>query len=205
MFFSLAILNLDKLLTSLLAGAGVIGLAVGLALQGTLSNFFSGVYLAVQDVINIGDFIETNGYTGTVKEITLRNTLLSGVDNNIVTIPNKTIIDNPFINYGLTTRMRIVIKCGVHYNSNLEAVKQIVIKTIRNNFAPIKDETIDFHYLNFGESSIDFQVRFWADAIDKTRLFEAKSTAMMSIKKTFDKHGIIIPFPIVTIEKSTSE
>lgn len=109
LFLALEVLNLDEVLKSLLAGAGVAGLAIGLALQGTLANTFSGIFLAVKDVLNVGDWVETNGFAGRVTEIDLRNTKIKEADNNIVVIPNQLVLDNPFKNYGLTIESEPVL------------------------------------------------------------------------------------------------
>jgi small conductance mechanosensitive channel len=196
---ALNVLNLDEVLKSILAGAGIVGLAVGLALQGALANTFSGVYLAVKDVIGIGDWIETNGYSGSVEEITLRNTKVKEADNNIVIIPNKDVLDKPFKNYGLTKRLRITLKCGVSYDSDLEEVREIGKTAIAEIYPSTGSENIEFHYLEFGGSSIDFQLRFWVDAKYKLTVLEAKSKAVIALKKAFDKHNIDIPFPIRTV------
>lgn len=196
---ALNVLNLDEVLKSVLAGAGIVGLAVGLALQGALSNTFSGVYLAVKDVISIGDWIESNGYAGSVDAITLRHTKIKEPDNNIVIIPNKDVLDNPFKNYGLTERLRITLKCGVSYDSDLEEVQDIAKEAIHDIYPPSGTENVEFHYLEFGGSSIDFQLRFWVDAKYKLTVLEAKSKAVIALKKAFDAHNIDIPFPIRTL------
>lgn len=200
LFFALGIMNLDTVLKSLLAGAGVAGLAIGLALQGTLSNSFSGLFLAVKDIINVGDFVETNGYMGTVEEITLRNTQIRETDNNMVFIPNKQVLENPFKNYGLTKQVRLTIECGVGYEEDLEEVREIAIEAIQNYFPQDKSKEIEFHYLEFGGSSINFQMRFWVDATAKLSMLEARSEAIIVIKKAFDAHDINIPFPIRTLD-----
>ncbi len=199
LFVALSVLNLDQVLKSILAGAGVAGLAVGLALQGTLSNTFSGIFLAIKDVINVGDWIETNGFSGRVMEINLRNTKLKESDNNLVIIPNKNVLDNPFKNFGLTPRIRITINCGVAYDSDLEQVQSIAIETIKDQFDPKPHERVEFHYLAFGASSIDFQLRFWIKATSQVQVFEAQSQSIISLKQAFDKNGIEIPFPIRTV------
>ncbi len=199
LFLSLGILNLDTVLKSLLAGAGVAGLAVGLALQGTLSNTFSGVALAINDVVNIGDFIQTNGYAGTVEEITLRHTRLKESDNNIVIIPNKTVLENPFKNYGLTRRVRTTITCGVGYDEDLQKVQQLAIHTIRKAFPQKHKERIEFYFTDFGDSSINFMMRFWVSAQSNAPLLEAKSDAIMLIKVAFEKQDINIPYPTRTL------
>ncbi|MEZ5004480.1 MAG: mechanosensitive ion channel family protein [Chitinophagales bacterium] len=199
---ALGILNLDTVLKSLLAGAGVAGLAIGLALQGTLSNTFSGIFLAVKDIMSVGDFVETNGYSGTVVEIGIRNTKVKETDNNIVVIPNSTVLENPFKNYALTDRVRITLKCGVGYESDLEEVKRIAIESIAERFPPQPPENIEFHYLEFGGSSINFQTRFWVEAKEKLTRLEAQSEAIMLVKKAFDQNDINIPFPIRTLQIS---
>ncbi|KAB8152948.1 mechanosensitive ion channel [Kordia sp. TARA_039_SRF] len=196
---ALSVLNLDGTLKSLLAGAGVAGLAVSLALQGTLSNTFSGLFIAIKDEMNIGDWVETNGFSGRVVEIDLRNTKIKEADNNIVVVPNRMIMENPFKNYGLTKRIRTTITCGVGYESDLRKVKKISIEAIENLYPPNRGENIEFYYTDFGNSSIDFLLRFWVDAQENLTALEVKSEAVMTIKEAFDKNGINIPFPIRTV------
>jgi len=205
LFLALGIMKLDTVLKSLLAGAGVAGLAIGLALQGTLSNTFSGIFLAVKDVLNVGDWVETNGFAGKVEEIDLRNTKIREADNNMVIIPNRMVLDNPFKNFGLTSRLRNTIKCGVSYDSDLRQVKDLAVGAIKELFPPKNNEEIEFHYLEFGGSSIDFQIRFWIDAVAKKTLLEARSEAIMTIKEVFDKNDIDIPFPIRTLVVENQE
>jgi len=199
LFLALTVLNLDKALTSILAGAGVAGLAVGLALQGTIANTFSGIFLSVKDIMNIGDFIETNGYTGVVENITLRYIKLKEPDNNIVIIPNNLVVENPFKNFGLTRQIKVSLECGVSYDSDLESVKNVACRAIKKEFEQA-DEDLHFHYLEFAGSSINFQIRFSVDAQKNLTALHAKSKAIMAIKKAFDKYEIDIPYPIRTIK-----
>jgi len=197
---ALSVMNLDGTLKSLLAGAGVAGLAIGLALQGTIANTFSGIFLAVKDEVNIGDWIETNGFSGTVTEIDLRNTKIREPDNNIVVIPNKMIMDNPFKNYGLTQQIRCIVNCGVGYESDLREVREIAVNAIADKFPPPSDKEIEFFFTEFGGSSIDFLLRFWVDAKAKITALEVQSEAIMTIKDAFDENDINIPFPIRTLQ-----
>lgn len=199
LFIALGVLNLDGVITSLLAGAGVVGLIIGLALQGPLANTFSGIFLAFEDVINVGDFIETNGYSGTVLQINLKSTKLKEVDNNIVVIPNKLVLESAFKNYSLTEKIRITIKCRVAYNSDLSEVKLITIKSIEELFPPLPGEKVEFQYLDLGNGAINFQCRFWIDAKAKIGALEAKSKAIITLKTAFDKHQIEIPFPTISL------
>lgn len=199
LILALSILNLDGTLKSLLAGAGVAGLAISLALQGTLANTFSGLFIAIKDEMKVGDWVETNGFSGKVVEVDLRNTKIKESDNNIVVVPNKLILDKPFKNYGLTMRIRTTITCGVGYESDLPNVKKIAVEAIQELYPPNEGEQIEFYYTDFGNSSIDFLLRFWVDAQENLTSLEVKSEAITKIKETFDKNDVNIPFPIRTI------
>lgn len=201
LFLALGILNLSKTLTSLLAGAGVAGLAIGLALQGTLSNTFAGVVLSFRKKIQIGHWVETNGFSGEVMDINLKDFTLKEADNNIVVIPNKMILENPLKNYTLTTKMRVFLECGVGYESNLEDVERITKETICNTFDQIeKPEDVEFYFTEYGSSSINYLCRFWIDAENALEKLRAKSKAIIEIKKAYDKADINIPFPIRTLQ-----
>lgn len=198
LFLALTVLNLDKALTSILAGAGVAGLAVGLALQGTIANTFSGIFLSVKDIMNIGDYIETNGFTGVVENITLRYIKLKESDNNIVIIPNNLVVENPFKNFGLTRQVKVSLECGVSYDSDLKSVKNVACRAIKQEFDQA-DEDLHFYYTEFAGSSINFQIRFAVDAKKNLTALQAKSKAIMAIKRAFDKYEIDIPYPIRTL------
>ncbi|TBN06574.1 mechanosensitive ion channel family protein [Hyunsoonleella flava] len=201
LFLALGIMNLSKMLTSLLAGAGVAGLAVGLALQGTLSNTFAGVVISFRKRIQLGNWVETNGYSGEVIDVNLKEFVLKEADNNIVVIPNKMILENPLKNYSLTTRMRVFLECGVGYESDLEEVKRLTKEVIANTFDQVEDsDDVEFYYTEFGDSSINYLCRFWIDAESMLEKLNAKTKAIIEIKKAYDKAGINIPFPIRTLE-----
>ena len=130
LFLALGVLNLSKTLETLIGAAGVSGLVIGLALQGTLSNTFAGIVLSFRKSIELGHWVETNGFSGEVVEISLKNFVVKEADNNMVIIPNKDILENPVKNYSLTPKMRVSLNCGVGYESDLEFVEQLTKKTI---------------------------------------------------------------------------
>ncbi|MUH35563.1 mechanosensitive ion channel family protein [Zobellia amurskyensis] len=199
-FVALGVLELDKVLTSILAGAGVVGLAIGLALQGTLSNTFGGLILSFMPKININDFIESDGIKGFVSEISLRNVVVRQPDNNYVVIPNSKFIDGSFKNYSLSERSRIVVDCGVGYESDLQQVEDLVIKIIGENFPQNNNEAVEFFFTEFGDSSINFMVRFWIDMKGAKQEHAARHEAVKLIKSHFDAKDINIPFPIRTLD-----
>lgn len=199
-FVALGLLNLDKVLTTVLASAGVVGLAIGLALQGTLNNTFSGVFLSFLPELQIGDWIDTNGYSGEVMEVSLRNIIIKEADNNFVVIPNSKIIEQPFKNFSRTTRSRVMLDCGVAYSSDLEMVESLTKDAIGKLFPPRGNEEVEFMYQKFGDSSINFVVRFWTDVSNIRDVLMAKNKAIITLKKAFDKNDVNIPFPIRTID-----
>lgn len=199
-FSALAILDLDKVLTSVLAGAGVVGLAIGLALQGTLHNTFSGFILSFLPNIQIGDWVISNNHEGKVIDINLRSVTIMEADNNAVVIPNSKIIDAPFKNFSGTSRSRISITCGVGYESDLEFVKKVTTNAIAELFKQEKNEEIEFFYTAFGDSSINYLIRFWTPVKDRKDILEAQSKGIMAIKAAYNAKNINIPFPIRTLD-----
>lgn len=199
-FVALSVLELDKALTSILAGAGVIGLAVGLALQGTLSNTFGGLLLSFMPNIKIKDFIQNGDTSGFVEEISLRHIVIRTPQNNLVVIPNSNFVDGTFTNYSLTARGRVFVNCGVGYESDLQMVEDLTVKVISENFTQKEDEEVEFFFTEFGDSSINFMVRFWADIVNVKQEHAARHKAVKLIKQHFDKQDINIPFPIRTLD-----
>ncbi|MDO7172322.1 mechanosensitive ion channel family protein [Mariniflexile sp. AS56] len=199
-FIALSVLGLNKVLTSILAGAGVLGLAIGLALQGTLSNTFGGLVLSFMDKIKIGDYIKTGDADGFVSEISLRNIVLRQPDNNYIIIPNSTFVDNSFTNYSISERSRIAVNCGVGYGSDLQEVEDLVTRIIDESFEQKESESVEFFFTEFGDSSINFMTRFWIDMVNSKEEHAARHKAVKLIKSHFDSAGISIPFPIRTLE-----
>jgi len=199
-FIALGLLNLDTVLTSVLGAAGVVGLAIGLALQGTLNNTFSGLILSFLPELQIGDWVETNGFAGSVMEINLRNIVIKQSDNNYVIIPNGKIIEEPFKNFTRTARSRVFVNCGVGYSSDLEMVRDLTIKTIEDIFPQRGNEEVELMFQEFGDSSINYVLRFWTDVSKNRDILIAQNTAIIAIKKAYDAKGINIPFPIRTID-----
>ncbi|WP_179346603.1 mechanosensitive ion channel family protein [Winogradskyella ursingii] len=201
-FIALGVLDLDKALTSILAGAGVVALAIGLALQSTLSNTFSGILLSFLPRLNIGDYVETNDHGGFVHEISMRNLVLRRPDGQFVVMPNSKFIEEPFVNYSLVNRGRVSVTCGIAYGTNLHNVKAMVLKKLEAEFPQNDDERIEFYYTQFNDSSIDFMVRFWVDFVKKSQMYAAQDKAILLINDLFNTNGIEIPFPIRTLNVS---
>ena len=130
-FFALGVLGLDKTLTSLLAGAGIIGLALGLAFQDMGANLLSGIYMSIERPFRTGHLIKSNDYFGMVERISLRQTEILTPEGQLVLIPNKKIFENPIVNFSTFGRRRVDIPIGVSYSEDLEHVRQIAIVALR--------------------------------------------------------------------------
>tara|TARA_R110001583_G_scaffold59781_3_gene177667 strand:- start:3122 stop:3997 length:876 start_codon:yes stop_codon:yes gene_type:complete len=201
LFLILGILDLSKTLNTILTGAGVAGLAVGLALQGALANTYSGIVLSYIKHLKFGDWIQTNNYSGEIVDIDLRSVTIKEIDNNLVYIPNKLVLENPIKNFSSTAQSRVILECGVGYSSDLEFVRELVIKTIVENFEAVETtKEVIFLYTGFGDSSINFQTRFWINSTSGLEVLKAKTNAIIAIKKAFDANDINIPFPIRTLD-----
>ncbi|WP_422859555.1 mechanosensitive ion channel family protein [Flagellimonas sp. S174] len=200
LFLALGALNLSKTLNTLLAGAGISGLVIGLALQGSLTNLWAGIQIAFRKYIQVGNWIETNGYSGEVKDINLNNLVLREFDNNLVIIPNKMVADQPFKNYSLTSRMRVAVDCGVGYDSDLEKVEKIVNNAINELFPQRDDSSVELFYTGFGDSAITFTCRYWVEGENAKNKLDAVSQGLKAIKTALDQNEIDIPFPIRTLE-----
>ncbi|MEJ2584329.1 MAG: mechanosensitive ion channel, partial [Robiginitalea sp.] len=201
LFLVLWILNLSQALKAVLAGAGVAGLAVGLALQGALANTYSGIVLSAIKHIKFGDWIAVKDLQGEVVNIDLRAITLRQLDNNMVYIPNKMVVENPIKNYSTTAQSRVILECGVAYDSDLRQVRELVKQTLIEHFDEMENnEDIIFLFTEFSSSSINFEVRFGIDSTSALEVARAKTEAMIVLKEAFDAEGVTIPFPIRTLD-----
>lgn len=140
-----------------------------------------------------------------MEEIDLRTVTVRQPDNDYVIIPNKIFVENPFINYSWTKRSRISVNCRVGYREDLQKVEDMVRQIISSNFEQEDQEEVEFFYTEFGDSSIHFAVRFWITSQKPKPKLQAQHTAIKLIKKKFDEAGIIIPFPIHTMDFNKTE
>jgi small conductance mechanosensitive channel len=199
-FIVLSILQLNKAVTSILAGVGIIGLALGFAFQDIASNFVSGIILAFRTPFTIGDIIEVNDIMGTAVGTNLRVTIIKTFQGQEVFIPNRDVLQNPIINYTVLGKRRIDLGVGISYGDDLDKVESVVLETIKKVEGVIDPENTIFDYAGFGDSSINFNIRFWIDYPGQPGYFKVKTDAIKAIKKALDENDIMIPFPIRTLD-----
>jgi small conductance mechanosensitive channel len=196
----LTIFSLNSTINKFLATAGVLGLAVGLALQDPMTNLFSGISMSVRDLYTIGDLVETNGHFGTIVDIDLRSTKLRLPTGQIVVIPNKNVIQNPLKNYSTSGQRRIDLQCGVSYGDDLEKVENVVLNAISQLDNIDDDQPQEIVFTEFGDSSINFIVRYWLKNPSQLDYLLEKSEGIKAIKHAFNNNDIMIPFPIRTLD-----
>lgn len=199
-FVALSILQLDKAVTSLLAGAGIIGLALGFAFQDIASNFVAGILMATRKPFKVGDILDTNDHFGVVTEVNLRATIIKDPQGQEIIIPNKGVYQNPIKNYSRYSKRRIDLSVGISYGENLQKVKDVVLKAINSLDMIDKKMPVKFVYTGFGDSSIDFDILYWVAQPDQGKYRHAQSEGVMAIKEAFNENDITIPFPIRTLD-----
>ncbi len=178
--------------TSFIAIFSALAFAIGLALQGNLANFASGVLILVFKPYHVGDFIQVVGFAGTVKEIQIFHTVLNALDNRLIIIPNGTITSNPIENFTVLGKRRHDISIGIGYDDDIDKAKQVIESVLKDTPGVLLDEGYDIFVNTLGDSSVNFAVRFLAKNDD---FWPAYRHFMEHVKKEFDKEGVGIPFP----------
>lgn len=180
-------------LTALVASAGV---AVGLALQGSLSNFAGGVLILLMKPFVIGDYIVQENTEGTVKEIGLVYTELVTADNRLIVIPNGTLIDSNIVNVTATGKRRLELSVGIGYKSDLKKAKEVLIRLGENDPARDPENPVNVFVSELAESSVNLGLHVW---VSSSEYWNAKWRLTENIKLAFDEEGIEIPFKQVEI------
>ncbi len=178
--------------TSFIAVLGAAGLAIGLALQGSLSNFASGVMIIIFRPFKLGDYVEAGGTSGTVENIHIFNTTLNTPDNKVIIIPNSNVTSGNITNYSAKDTRRVDMIAGCGYNDNLDQVKKVLAEILENDERILKDPAYTIAVMELADSSVNFAVRPWVKSQD---YWNVKFDVTETIKKRFDQEGINIPFP----------
>lgn len=187
---------------SIVAALGAAGFAVGLALQGSMSNFASGILILTLKPIKVGEYIEINSFAGTVHRIEIFNTMLLTVDNKTIIVPNSDLTSNVLINYSRQKKRRVDLEIGVAYGTDLEKAKKVLTKSIeKQGDLVLRGEKYEpiVRVNMLGDSAITFSVLVWAES---SNFIALKSGLLEDIKKDLDKAKIEIPFPTITLSKS---
>jgi small conductance mechanosensitive channel len=182
--------------TSLIALLGAAGLAVGLALQGSLQNFAAGVMMTVFRPFKLGDFIDAGGVTGIVEHMAIFSTTLQTVDNREIIIPNGQIYSGAITNFSARDTRRIDMVFGIGYDDDMLTAKQIMEEILQKHELVLADPESVVAVAELADSSVNFNVRPWVKSDD---YWDVRSDLIEKIKLAFDKNGISIPYPQMDI------
>lgn len=177
---------------SVVAVIGAAGLAVGLALQGSLSNFAAGVLIVAFRPFKSGDYVEIGGVAGSVEAIQIFQTVLKTPDNKMVVVPNSGVIGSPITNYSRHETRRVDLVIGVSYKSDLKQTKQVIREALEKDARILKDPGMTIGVLALADSSVNFVVRPWCKTAD---YWDVYFDSTQAIKEALDEAGIEIPFP----------
>ena len=187
-----ALAQLGVQTTSFIAVLGAAGLAVGLALQGSLSNFAAGVLMIIFRPFKVGDFIEGGGAAGTVEEIQIFTTQLKTPDNKTVIVPNAKMTSDNIVNWSVKGTRRVDLVMGIGYGDDIDKARQIMGEVLAEDPRILIDPAPTIAVVELADSSVNFVVRPWVNAAD---YWGVHFDVTEKIKKRFDAEGISIPYP----------
>jgi small conductance mechanosensitive channel len=191
-FFALGIVGLEKTVVSLMAGVGVIGLALGFAFKDLASNLISGLFIAIQNPFDIGDTIKVNNIVGTVEMIRLRDTIINPGNGQKIYIPNKSFMEDPLYNYSQTGEKLFQLTIGVSYEDDIEQVITTLQRDLKNMADVKKGKDVTILIKDFGPYSVILEIDAWVTVpgVDQN-IFTNR--AMSMIKKSLEQNGFHVP------------
>ncbi len=200
LLFISVITTLGVQMTSFIALLGAAGLAVGMALSGTLQNFAGGVVLLILKPFKVGNYIEAQGYAGTVMEIQIFTTILNTPDKKTIIIPNGPLSSGTVINYSKEPTRRVEWTFRISYNDSIDAAREIILEILETDSRVLTDPAPIVVVASLGESSVDLKTRVWVESANFWSVFFENQEA---VKKAFDAKGITIPFPQTDVNLRT--
>jgi small-conductance mechanosensitive channel len=194
--FALSQVNFD--VTGFIAGLGVAGFTIGFALQDIAKNFISGILLLSRQPFSIGDYVKVNDYSGTVKEINVRDTVVETLDGEIVIIPNQKVFENPITNYTHSRLRRSSFAIGLGYEEDVARATQIFLDVIKNVPGVESQPEPTIRAKELGDSALTLEALFWVDQ-QTNNLVGIHSDVVTAIKEASDAHNINLPYPVQTV------
>lgn len=188
--------------TSFIAILGAAGLAIGLALQGSLSNFASGVLIIILRPFKSGDFIDGGGQSGTVDRIELFHTYLKTPDNRVIVIPNSTIMNGSIVNFSREKTRRLDLIIGISYDADIRQAKQIMADLVTADERILKEPECIIAVSELADNSVNFVLRPWLNAED---YWTVRADLLEKVKYAFDENGIGIPYPQMDVHLQKQE
>ena len=193
---ALSQVNFD--VTGFVAGLGIAGVTIGFALQDIAKNFVSGLLLLIRQPFQLGEFIEVSDFTGTVKEINIRDTVIETLDGELVIIPNKQVFENPIINNTHSQFRRAVVSIGLGYEEDTDQAVDVFLETIKSVPGVAEEPKPSILADTLGDSALMLSARFWVDQ-KMDNFIIVQSEVVKAIKIASEKHGINLPYPVQTV------
>ena len=178
--------------TSFVAVLGAIGLAIGFALQGSLSNIAAGVMIIIFRQIKVGDFIEGGGQKGSVETVGIFSTTLTTPDNKVIFVPNSKLVGDNIVNYSVKDTRRVDLVFGIGYSDDIDKAKSVISRILNANPKVLKEPATQIVVSELADSSVNFHVRPWVNSAD---YWDVYFNTTEQVKKQFDAENISIPFP----------
>lgn len=189
---ALKILNLDRAVTTALAGAGIIGLALAFAFQDIAANYISGVLLSISRPFRIGELIQVNGYEGFVKELKLRETLILTYQGQYISIPNKEVFQNPITNYTRLGKRRADITGGVRKENDLKFVQSVALEALKKVPNVIQEDTT-FLFEEISNDTMNFKIRIWVNSGKFNDYLQFINDVIVTLDVAFKDNDITVP------------
>src|SRR5262245_51865818 len=186
-FIALGVLHLDKTVTSLLTGVGILGLTLGFALQDVASNLMAGLLIELNHPFRFNDVIETNNLVGRVSRITLRDTQIAQLDGQIVVVPNKEIFNKPVVNHSSALQRRVDFEIKVPPDVDLDEALRLANKAVSSIDRRDKYREIELFFQSIDDTGTTLMVRFWIDSADEIEYLRARSAGIQRTKSAFDR------------------
>ena len=197
---SLNMLGVDT--TSFIAIFGAAGLAIGLALQGSLANVGAAVLIIIFRPFKVGDFVEAGGATGTVEDVNLFSTIIAPLDNRTIIVPNSSIVGGNIINYSKKSERRVDHVFGIGYDDDLKLAKETLMQIIKDDERVLEEPAPFVGVGELGDSSVNFTFRAWVKNED---YWDVHFDMLEKVKLTFDEKGISIPYPQMDVHTDKTD
>lgn len=196
LFIALDILQLNRAVSSLLAGAGIVGIILGFAFQDITANFISGIYIAFKKPFEVGDTVKTNDFIGNVERIQLRTTTIRTFDGLHLMLPNKEIIQKPLINYSLTLERRIELELFIDHKTDLEIAHKAIYEAIARLSYLYPGKPIEIYFNDIKYSAVRISVWFWIDNHAPPGYMVSRHDAIFNIMKALKDKKIHLALPL---------
>ncbi len=195
-------LNLDKAVASMLAGIGIVGIALGFAGKDLFADFIAGIILHFEHPFRLGDRVKTGDVLGFVDIVNWRATIIRGRQGERYTVPNKDLLAKPIINYYISGARRIDLYIGIDYTPDLQQVEDLALEAVKALDPPLRDpdRPVEFFYEEVKDTTIIFRIRFWINEPDQPVFLKARSEAIKAVNAAFKAQVVVRPSAVVTLD-----